>query len=182
MLRSRLEPFVSDDELTALMAQKNRATQLVRRQGEQLTALFAEGRVDDFRHMKLVGILEELYTLQGKCERIKNFPLPRQYATANHWFVKIFIFLLPLAMIGNFQIDGVPEVFVWASVPASVLVGWVFYLWDRVLDYSENPFEGLMNDIPMDALSRTIEIDLRDMLGETDLPAPIQAIDGRVLL
>ena len=48
-------------------------------------------RIEDFRHMELAKLLEEFYTLQGKAERIKNFPLPRQYATANHWFVKIFI-------------------------------------------------------------------------------------------
>lgn len=27
-----------------------------------------------------------------------------------------------------------------------------------------------MNDVPMNALCRTIEIDLREMLGETELP------------
>ncbi|MFC7670541.1 hypothetical protein ACFQT0_27470 [Hymenobacter humi] len=43
---------------------------------------------------------------------------------------------------------------------------------------SENPFENKMNDVPMTALCRTIEIDLRQMLSETDLPAPMQPRNG----
>ncbi len=182
VLEQRMAPFLAREELAALMSQKNRATQLVRIQGERLRDLLEDGRVEDFRHMQLADLLETFYTLQGQAERIKNFPLPRQYSTANHWFVKIFIGLLPLALIDAFHIDGAPEVFVWLVVPVSTLVGWVFHLWDRVVDYSENPFEGLINDIPMDALSRTIEIDLREMLGETELPPPIQPIDGSILL
>jgi len=49
---------------------------------------------------------------------------------------------------------------------------------ELVGDFSENPFEGLGNDIPMLALSRVIEIDLREMLGEEDLPPPIAAVQG----
>ena len=34
-----------------------------------------------------------------------------------------------------------------------------------------------MNDVPMTAICRTIEIDLREMLGETDLPPKLAPID-----
>ncbi|MEL6346903.1 MAG: bestrophin family ion channel [Myxococcota bacterium] len=106
----------------------------------------------------------------------------RQYATANRWFVNIFIFLLPLALLGVFNQNDLPEVWAWTTVPVAVLLSWVFYFWDLVQEYSENPFEGLINDIPMDALSRTIERDLRDMLQETELPPGLAPIDGRVLM
>ena len=62
---------------------------------------------------------------------------------------------------------------VWMSVPASMLVSWVFHTWNLIVDYSENPFEGLVNDMPTNALSRTIEIDLREMLRETELPESV---------
>lgn len=181
VLRRRISPFVPEDELEPLMAKKNQATQILLRQGQRVQELFAQGRLDDFRHMQFASLIEELYTLQGKAERIKNFPLPRQYATANHWFVIIFITMLPAAMLDAFHLADVPEAYAWVSVPLSMVIAWVFFMWDRVVDYSENPFEGLINDIPVDALSRTIEIDLREMLGETELPPPIQARDGEAL-
>ena len=49
---------------------------------------------------------------------------------------------------------------------------------ELVGDYCQNPFEGLGNDLPMNALCRTIEIDLREMLEDTDIPQNIEARDG----
>ena len=59
------------------------------------------------------------------------------------------------------------------TVPFSVLVSWVFITMEIVGDNSEDPFENFINDVPMTALCRTIEIDLREMLCETDLPPKI---------
>ncbi|MEM6295058.1 MAG: bestrophin family ion channel [Myxococcota bacterium] len=173
VLEERIEAFVPADELEHVMQAKNPATRLLHRQAEQLKALYAEERIEDFRHMQMMTLLQSFFALQGKCERIKNFPLPRQYASANYWFVIIFITLLPLGLLGVSHGDGLPEAFAWITVPGTMVLGWVFYVWDRVVDFSENPFEGLINDIPMDSLSRTIEIDMRQMLGETELPAAL---------
>ena len=117
--------------------------------------------------MELQNILNEFYTLQGKCERIKKFPLPRQYGNMSFIFVGIFIFLLPLGMISEF--DEIGKYGSWLSVPFTVLVGWVYIMMELVGDYSENPFEGLGNDIPMLSLCRTIEIDLKEMLKEQNI-------------
>lgn len=169
-MRTCMKPFLEAEELERVMKKRNRATQLVQHQAKHIEELLEADYLSDFRHIELANALEEFYTLQGKCERIKNFPLPRQYATANLWFVGLFLFVLPLALVTTF--DG-HSVDVWATIPASIMIGWVFFTWDKILDYSENPFEGLVNDIPMNALSRTIEIDLREMLGETDLPQSV---------
>lgn len=63
-------------------------------------------------------------------------------------------------------------------IPFSVLISWIFTTMEIVGDNSEDPFEGRINDVPMTALCRTIEIDLRDMLDEKDLPKPTEAKDN----
>ena len=63
-------------------------------------------------------------------------------------------------------------------MPFSVLVSWVFITIELVGHISEDPFENRMNDVPMTALCRSIEIDLRQMLGESEVPAPVQAEHG----
>ena len=68
--------------------------------------------------------------------------------------------------------------FIWLTIPFSVIVSWVFIAMDRVGEATENPFKGGANDIPMAAISRTIEIDLRDMLDEKELPEPNAAINN----
>lgn len=66
----------------------------------------------------------------------------------------------------------------WLTVPFSVLISWIFVTMEIVGDSSEDPFEGFINDVPMTALCRTIEIDLREMLGETALPDKVTAENG----
>jgi len=177
VLRSRIAPYIKDKELDWVMCRQNQATQLLARQSRRLRELRQTELVDDFRHMELGKLIEEFYTLQGKCERIKNFPLPRQYATANKWFVVMFVAAVPLTLIGSFE--NMPgQIMPWLAIPVSTLLGWVFLVWDRIIEYSENPFEGLINDVPIDSLARTIEIDLRDMLQEESLPPPLAAQNG----
>ncbi len=63
---------------------------------------------------------------------------------------------------------------IWFTLPFTMLVSWVFILMEMIGDYSENPFEGLYNDVPISTMARSIEIDIREMLDETDLPKPIE--------
>lgn len=169
-----LRRFLPSDEYQRLINYANTATQIIDQQSQDLTQLREKDLIDDFRHMELQKLLADFYTFQGQCERIKKFPLPRQYGSMSFVFVGIFIFLLPLGMVSEFAKLG--EFGVWLSIPFTVLVGWVYIMMELVGDYSENPFEGLGNDIPMLSLCRTIEIDLREMLGETDLPEAIKPI------
>ncbi len=175
MLRSRIEPFLDAEEVEWVMARQNQSTQLLHRQSTRLAELKSAGLLDDFRHMELAEAIETLYTLQGKCERIKNFPLPRQYSTVNHWFVTLFLLGVPLALTNSFAAQSSSAI--WWTIPTTMVLSWIFSIWNSVIDYTENPFEGLINDIPIDALARTIEIDLREMLGEVNLPAKITPTD-----
>jgi putative membrane protein len=167
---TELKNFLEDEEVQRMLSMKNTCTQLLEEQSRELKGLKMRGLIDDFRHMELQKMITELYTLQGKCERIKNFPLPRQYASLSLYLVYVLIFLLPLGLLSAFQDANLYASSVWGVVPFTVLIGYIFWLMESVGDYAENPFEGLAFDIPMTSLVRTIEIDLREMLGETDLP------------
>lgn len=171
-----LRMFLPEDKYESLINFKNTATQILDHQSHELKLLREQDSIEDFRHVALQDLINEFYTLQGKAERIKKFPLPRQYGHMSSIFIGIFIFLLPWGMVNEFH--DLSNYGAWVSIPFSVIVGWVFVMMELVGDYSENPFEGLGNDIPMMALCRTIEIDLREMLGETDLPPGITAVNG----
>jgi putative membrane protein len=123
----------------------------------------------------LQNIIGELYADQGRSERIKNSPLPRQYATSSALFILIFTFLLPFGMLKEFEENG-PSL-IWLLLPFNLIVSWVFSLMEYTGDYSENPFEGMINDVPIQSIVRNIEIDLRDMLDETDLPERMTPIN-----
>jgi len=170
-------PFLDSEEYNYTFERANSATQIIRKQGEELKRMADElNFIDEFRHMEMMRVLEEFYNLQGKCERIKNTPFPRQYAHFSSIFTWIFILLLPFGLVELFA--GMGHNFAIVAVPFSVLISWIFFTMEVVGDNSEDPFEGFINDVPMTALCRTIEIDLREMLGETELPPKVMAKDG----
>ncbi len=169
--------FLSPEEYKELQSAKNKATQLVNNQSQDLTELRHEYIIEDFRHMEMMEMLYDFYNEQGKLERIKKFPLPRQYANMSNYFVMIFVFLLPFSLIPTLYNIGSPHAG-FIAVFLNMLISWVYIMMESVGDYSENPFEGMANDIPMLSISRAIEIDLRQMLGETELPPPIESKNG----
>lgn len=172
----KMDKFLSHRDLEHIEPMSNKATQLIDLQSQELMKLREVDLVDDFRHIELQKIQSDFLIFQGQCERIKKFPLPRQYASASFVFVGIFIFLLPFSMA--YEFSGISPYGAWISIPFSVMIAWAFLVMELIADYSENPFEGLGNDIPMFSLCRTIEIDLREMIADDDIPKPVEAVNG----
>lgn len=182
-LEEELRPFLSEEEMGYILTTKNRATQIIALQSAQFKKLNEESKLSDFNYATLENQLKELYDQQGKCERIKNFPYPRQFSSINLYFTNALCLLLPFGFIGEFS--KMTEKFgvniIWLVIPFSVLLGWVFLVLEQIGESTENPFEGNANDIPITQISRNIEIDLREMLGETDLPPALQPENNIIL-
>ena len=171
-----LKGLLTESETSKIESSSNKATQILSAQSKDLATIREIGLIDDFRHLALQDILRDLFTQQGKCERIKKFPLPRQYANMSRVFIGIFLCLLPFSIVPEMRDLG--SWGLWLSIPISALIGWVYVVMELIGDYSENPFSGMPNDVPMLSLCRTIEIDLREILNETEIPAPIKAHRG----
>ncbi len=178
-----LLPYISESDFEYLKNKSNKQTALLYLQSHHLKKLKEEGIIWEFSFLELESLLQELFTLQGKSERIKNFPYPRQFATLNHLFMWIFVLLLPLALVPQFAEIGnglkaehplLSDLFVWFSIPFYVIVAWVFHTMERIGRTGENPFEGTANDVPISTIARGIEIDLRQNLGELDSEIPEQ--------
>ncbi|MFN8347995.1 MAG: bestrophin family ion channel [Spirosomataceae bacterium] len=186
-LESELPKYLSDEELKYLLTTQNKAAQLLSLQSKTIKELYRNNRIDSVQFVEMQRALKELYDWQGRSERIKNFPYPRQFATINTVFIRIFCILLPFGMLKDF--DKLNESatgflqghMIWFVVPFSVLICWMYTTLDQVGESTENPFEGSPNDVPISQMSRTIEIDLREMLGETELPPAIRPQNNIVL-
>ena len=141
------------------------------------------GKLSEFDFIELEKTLTTLYEHQGKSERIKNFPYPRQFATVNQMFIRLFISVLPFGILQEFGklTKDLGDEFIWVTVPCSLVVGWVFYMMERIGEATENPFEGSANDVHISNISRTIEIDLKEMLDETNIP-PATVAENNILM
>ncbi len=175
-LEADLLPYLSSQEMLQIKTKSNLATQILKIQSQRLQQLREQNYFEDFRHMALHELIRSFYEDQGKSERIKNFPFPRQYASTAFWLCFVFCAFVPFGML-NVVKDQANWLF-WAGPCLSAIITWVFFLMEKIGDYSENPFEGTYNDVPITAIARGIEIDLREMINDTDIPSPLQTIDG----
>jgi len=184
-LLEELAPLLSEEERAVVGSRGNASTTLLFLQSKHLRELKERGLVWEFSFLELENVLHELVALQGKSERIKNFPYPRQYATLSHFFVWLFLLLLPFAAIPEFAnvatriAEAWPAVaphFVWAAVPFCTMVSWVFHTMERIGRVGENPFEGSANDVPISTIARGIEIDLRQQFAFEPIPEQIPAL------
>jgi putative membrane protein len=126
-------------------------------------------------------LLRDCHDHQARCDRIKNAPYPRQYAIVSTMFVAIFVTLLPFGAVPIFvdlARSAIGPLAIWLSVPFSTLLGWAYMSLDQVSESTANPFEGSANDVPISQIYRSLEIELRGRLGETDLPAPLLPVNG----
>ncbi len=157
----------------------NIANYTLKYQFDVVTKLKREKLIDEYEHSDLTKLLAELYNLQGGCERIKNTPLFRQYSLFSRIFVQLFIFLLPFALLT--EMNKIGDHGIWLVIPFTVLISWVFMTMEQIGEASENPFDNGINDTPISSICRNIEIDILEMLDETDLPPKIEPFNNILL-
>ncbi len=182
-LEDALSIYLSPEDLEYTLSKSNKQTALMYLQTQDFNSLKNDGLLWNFSFLELQNVIEELYIHQGKSERIKNFPYPRQFASMLYYSTWLFLFSLPLGMAGQFflageklasRFPGIEEWFCWVSIPFCLVVMWLFYIMNKVGRVGENPFEGTPNDVPISTISRGIEIDLRQNLGEAAEVIPAQ--------
>jgi putative membrane protein len=167
-----LEPLLSEADAGTLRAAKNVPSQLARLQSEKLARLFASDPAGQLALTRLDRTLSDLTNLQGGAERIKNTAFPDRVVLSSRILVWAVALLVAIAFI-----DPIERVY-FLEFFAVLIIVLSFKLVGDLGEELTDPFENRPNDTPMTALCRTIEIDLRQMLGERDLPEPIEPVGG----
>jgi len=157
--------------ITWLRTQRNVPLALLVHAGERLRGLFDEGRLDSYRFVHLDATLTRLCDVQGACERIKNTPLPKQYEYFPRVLVTVYCLLLPFGLVEGMGL---------LTPIASSVISFIFLTLESIGRDIEAPFDNTVHDTPMSQLSRSIEINLRELAGTMPTPREVKAIDGYV--
>lgn len=160
--------YLSLEETVNLKGYKNQAVQLLNIQTRMIQQLFTDKAINMLQQMEIQATIRNFHDGQGRMERIKQSPFPREYATFSFIFVCVFIFFLPFGLLGEFEKLG--KIGIWLTIPVGVVIGWIFVAMEMISDYCENPFEGLRNDTPMLSICREIEINMLQTIEENDIP------------
>jgi len=168
----KLKPYLAKSEHLELAFFKNIPTQLNVKQSKRLKEIYKEEKLNGFEYVQLNNTLNAHLDIQGSCERIKFTIFPRLYAYYTTSFTWAFSTVLIISLIDEFD---------WQTLLIRALVAYVFLVVNQLGAQLKNPFENKASDTPMTSLCRTIEIDLKQMLGEKDLPKPLEPENGILL-
>lgn len=157
-----VQSFTTDDERARWRGDRNPASALLHTQRVALTRLCDAGRFSDLRLSAMDQSLAVLLDAQGGCERIKKTPFPRGYAFISDRLVIAFGCMLPFALVKDLD---------WFTVPMNLLICGAFTLIGEAGRVLEDPFTMFWNGLPLSAISATIELNLRQRMGERDVPA-----------
>jgi putative membrane protein len=155
--------FLPEIEAARVAAESNPTHALLHTQMRLVAGENEAGRLDAWRLQSFDGTIRALLDIQGGCERIKNTPFPRSYGFIADRLIIAYGCLLPLAIVDTIE-QG------WAAILLTVFVCLSFALISEVGRILEDPFENVGSALPLSAISKTIEINLRQRLGDTDLP------------
>lgn len=165
--------LLSDKEFEEIKQKQNRPNIILHKQGLRIRQAMQKEMLGAFDNISMEPNLASFNNWQGACERIKNTPLPMNYQYFTKLFLYVFIFVLPICLVGDFSKMNIPIL----VIPISFIICFVFAVMNRVGEINENPFENHISDIPMSSMCNTIERDLKEMLGE-QIPSKLEADNG----
>ncbi len=166
---AKLAPYLSEEALEAAGCSRNPANQIVLDLGRALQKEAGPGGFGEYAFVEAMRYCRELTDIQGGCERIKSTPIPHSYTMLIHQVVAMYVFILPFGVIDALHLLTPVAVFV---------IAFTFLGLDAVGDEIEDPFGEDENDLPLDAISRTIEMNLCEMLGDENVPEPLSPTRG----
>lgn len=165
--------YFTDEDLEQMKHESNAPNAILTLHAKNLRTLLDHGCIDEFRFMQLNETLTAFTDHMGKSERIRNTVFPTSYSYFTRlfiWALVIFITIILADSIGGW----------------SVLVGWVigfvFHISHQNGMLLMEPFDKIPTGIPLNQISRTIEINLLQMIKEHDIPDPVQPVKGEFIL
>lgn len=153
----------SDKVVSYLAAEKIQGKNIPNAILNKHSEALAKANLSEFRQVQVDSTLARLCDAMGKCERIKNTVFPRSYSLLLHLLIYLFATMIPFGIDHNFI---VMEVFLIAIIPL------IFISIERTAIIMQDPFENTPMDVPVTSLATTIEINLREIIGDKNIPDP----------
>lgn len=166
-----LAAYIDSEELERLRQLQNPPNAILRMMGAKLGDCRHKNLMTDFLVQNLDDRITSIAGVQAACERIKNTPLPFAYMLLVQRTAYLYCLMLPFFLVTSQEL---------LTPLFCAVVTYTFFGLDALSQELEDPFGGTENDLPLDSLSKSIEIDLLETLGEDFIPEPLTPINGRL--
>lgn len=165
--------FLTPKEVRSIESSSNIHNAILNNQSKDLEYMYFMDYLDGFKFIEFNKMLVNFCDEMGKSERIKNTVFPTLY----NFYTRLFIWMLIISI----TFVSADDVGAW-SILISVFVGYVFLITQSIGQLLLNPFEPIPSGISLDQITRTIEINLLETLGESNVPQPIKSVNNEYIM
>ena len=160
-----LDKYISSEEIEEIKKHANKPLALLNIHARDIKSLKTSGQLDSFSHIQLDNTLVRLCDAQGKCERIKTTIFPITYRVFLHGIIYLFVVTLSISL---------KDVAGYFELPLLLLISSAFFLLEKSATHMQDPFENRPTDTAISTITRSIEINIMQLLDEKEVPLPIE--------
>lgn len=159
-----MKPYLNEADLQVVEKHMNIPLAVLQQSNLQVAELYRKDAFNVYHHKQLDGTITRLCVSMGAAERIKGTVFPITYSIFLKISVFVFIFTFVVSMQGLHMAT---------KVPLSLIISSIFLLLEKVAMHLQDPFENRPTDTAMNTISRNIEINIKQLLDEPNVPKPL---------
>jgi putative membrane protein len=158
------EEVLSVEDQKRIAMFKNKPLALLQLNVLEIKRLRLQNELSDFENIQLNSTSVRFSDSMGAAERINNTVFPTVYRMFLHFTIYLFVVILSIAL---------KDIWLVYEIPLLLLISFVFFTLEKTAYYLQDPFRNRPSDVPVTAIARTIEINIRQLLNEDELPEPV---------
>jgi len=166
------ENFISETDQLTISQHSNKPLAILQLNAIDIKELRRNDKIDTFTQLHLDSTLTRLCDAMGKAERINGTVFPSTYRLFLHFIIYLFVVTLSIAL---------QDVRMMFEIPLLLVISASFFLIEKSAFHLQDPFKNRPSDVSVSAIARTIEINLRQLLGEQEVPEPVKPNDFYIL-
>jgi ion channel-forming bestrophin family protein len=166
-----LKPYIDDAERAGLRDQKNVPMTIIQRTAMDLRAFWQTDQISDYHLKAIDDSLTEIIAIQGGCERIRSTPIPYVYTVLIHRLTTFYCLFLPFGIVA--------EAGSWTPI-VTFLISYAFFGLDDLGEELKDPFGIELNDLPLEAINRTIEVNIKQLIGDKAVPDMLKPVGDQL--
>ena len=160
-----LGKYISEDDLKKISTQNNKPLALLQLNSLQIAELKNNGKMDIFSQVHINTTLINFTIAMGMTERIKSTVFPVTYRVFLHLMIYLFVITLSISL------GVIHPVF---EIPLLLIISFGFFVLEKTATLLQDPFENKPTDTAMTTIATNIEINIKQLLKEADIPKPLK--------
>ena len=159
-----MEKYISEEDIKKISTHNNKPLALLQLNSQQIADLRLNGQLDIFGHVHINSTLNNFSTSMGMAERIKTTVFPVTYRVFLHLMIYLFVITLSISL------GVVKPVF---ETPLLIIISFGFFVLEKTATLLQDPFDNQPTDTAMTTIATNIEINIRQLLKESEIPKPL---------